>query len=193
MCPLCVRLMKLSLRKGSMHAQICSCHFNLHSGSLPVNKHSHTREPSRLLYSITHGLCAFLGAPCRHGQHSFCCLQTGNGSRGISSVPCDLPQHTDTSSVLHRACTHDTSDRGGYLHTGLAQGTDGGGHLHTGFAQCTDRGGYLPTGFAQGTDRGDYLHTGFAQDPDRDNWLRWKPIMVRQERLQVADLTSASG
>jgi hypothetical protein len=193
MCPLCVRLMKLSLRKGSMHAQICSCHFNLHSGSLPVNKHSHTREPSRLLCSITHGLCAFLGAPCRHGQHSFCCLQTGNGSRGISSVPCDLPQHTDTSSVLHRACTHDTSDRGGYLHTGLAQGTDGGGHLHTGFAQCTDRGGYLPTGFAQGTDRGDYLHTGFAQDPDRDNWLRWKPIMVRQERLQVADLTSASG
>ena len=185
MCPLCVRLMKLSLRKGSMHAQICSCHFNLHSGSLPVNKHSPC--------SITHGLCAFLGAPCRHGQQSFCCLQTGNGSRGISSVPCDLPQHTDTSSVLHRACTHDTSDRGGYLHTGLAQGTDGGGYLHTGLAQGTDGGGHLHTGFAQCTDRGGYLPTGFAQDPDRDNWLRWKPIMIRQERLQVGDLTSASG
>jgi len=94
-------------------------------------------------------------------------------------VPCDLPQHTDTISVLHRACTHDTSDRGGYLHTGFAQGTDRGGHLHT--------------GFAQGTDRGGYLHAGSTQELDRDDWLRGQPTMVRQERLQVGDLTSASG
>ena len=52
----------------------------------------------------------------------------------------------------------------------------------------SDRAGYLHTGVAQDTDRGDYLRTGFAQDPDRDNWLRGQPTMVRQERLQVGEL-----
>ncbi|KAL0042856.1 hypothetical protein WJX79_001653 [Trebouxia sp. C0005] len=72
-------------------------------------------------------------AAAAHGTFDFChdafapdmhTREVGNGSRGISSVPCDLPQHTDTSSGLHRACTHDTSDRGGYLHTGFAQDAD---------------------------------------------------------------------
>jgi hypothetical protein len=150
-----------------MHAQICSCHVNLRSGRLlPAIRHSQIEDKvADCCVSSPQGLCALLATPCLHGQDPFCCLQTGIGSRGISSVQCDLPQHTDTSSVLHRACTHDTSDRVGYLHTG----------------------------FAQDTDRGGYLRTGFAQDPDRDNWLRGQPTMVRQERLQVGDLTSASG
>ena len=159
----CLRRLKLSSRNRSMHARIRSCHFNLHSGSLLAIRRSRIRQTGRQLCSITHGLCAFLATPCRHGQDSFCCLQTGNGSKGISSVACDLPQHMHTSSVLQKACTHDTSDRGGYLHAG----------------------------FAQGTDRGGYLHAGFAQDPDRDNWLRGQPTVVRQERLQVGDLASA--
>ncbi|DBA76407.1 hypothetical protein WJX77_011009 [Trebouxia sp. C0004] len=50
--------------------------------------------------------------------------ETGIASGGISCVPCDLPQHTHTSSVLHRTCTHDTSDRGGCWHTGFAQDPD---------------------------------------------------------------------